>query len=205
MGELFRKLPVFGVRETPDEWLATLARVPMLRQPGEAWLYNTCSDIQGAGRACRGAAAACVPLGADLRAPGDVDTSFFVPDAKRGRLAPYHSSNPALGDSELWNEPPVFPSGAGGLVSTLADWHRFAQMLLAGGKGLLLPDSVTRMMTNHLTDEQRDEAALFLEGDGWGFGARSGLTAATGWGAPGRPRTSRPRRPRSASCSRRSR
>ena len=45
--ELFQKLPVFGPRETPDEWLATLARVPMLRQPGEAWLYNTCSDIQG--------------------------------------------------------------------------------------------------------------------------------------------------------------
>jgi CubicO group peptidase (beta-lactamase class C family) len=39
--ELFRKLPVFGPRETPDEWLATLAQVPMLRQPGEAWLYNT--------------------------------------------------------------------------------------------------------------------------------------------------------------------
>ena len=45
--ELFQKLPVFGARETPDEWLATLAQVPMLRQPGEAWLYNTCSDIQG--------------------------------------------------------------------------------------------------------------------------------------------------------------
>ena len=45
--ELFEKLPVFGPRETPDEWLATLAQVPMLRQPGEAWLYNTCSDIQG--------------------------------------------------------------------------------------------------------------------------------------------------------------
>jgi CubicO group peptidase (beta-lactamase class C family) len=45
--ELFQRLPVFGPRETPDEWLATLAGVPMLRQPGEAWLYNTCSDIQG--------------------------------------------------------------------------------------------------------------------------------------------------------------
>ena len=45
--ELFQKLPVFGPREAPDDWLATLARVPMLRQPGEAWLYNTCSDIQG--------------------------------------------------------------------------------------------------------------------------------------------------------------
>src|SRR2546423_9966414 len=45
--ELFHRLPVFGPQETPDEWVATLAEVPMLRQPGEAWLYNTCSDIQG--------------------------------------------------------------------------------------------------------------------------------------------------------------
>ena len=31
----------------PDEWMAALARIPLLYQPGEAWLYNTCSDIQG--------------------------------------------------------------------------------------------------------------------------------------------------------------
>src|SRR5438477_12844436 len=57
--ELFEKLPVFGPRETPDEWLATLAQVPMLRQPGEAWLVNRCSDIQGvvgSGVACGPAA-----------------------------------------------------------------------------------------------------------------------------------------------------
>jgi CubicO group peptidase (beta-lactamase class C family) len=45
--ELAQKLPMFGAPESPAEWLRTLASVPMLRQPGEAWLYNTCSDIQG--------------------------------------------------------------------------------------------------------------------------------------------------------------
>lgn len=40
---LFERLPVFGPHQGPDEWLATLASVPMLRQPGEAWLHNTCS------------------------------------------------------------------------------------------------------------------------------------------------------------------
>src|SRR5436190_18852143 len=35
-----------GVPE-PEAWPATLATIPMLRQPGEAWLYNTCSDILG--------------------------------------------------------------------------------------------------------------------------------------------------------------
>jgi CubicO group peptidase (beta-lactamase class C family) len=67
--ELFQKLPVFGARETPDEWLGTLAQVPMLRQPGEAWLYNTCSDIQGVLIArVSGGTAAGVPRRAHLRA-----------------------------------------------------------------------------------------------------------------------------------------
>lgn len=44
-----------------------------------------------------------------------------------------------LTDGALWREPPVFPSGAGGLVSTLADLHRFGRMLLADGGGLLTP------------------------------------------------------------------
>src|SRR4029077_11785437 len=31
----------------PGQWMGALARIPLLYQPGEAWLYNTCSDIQG--------------------------------------------------------------------------------------------------------------------------------------------------------------
>lgn len=31
----------------PDTWLGLLAQVPMLYQPGEAWLYGTSSDLQG--------------------------------------------------------------------------------------------------------------------------------------------------------------
>ena len=31
----------------PDEWMAALSRIPLLHQPGDAWLYNTCSDILG--------------------------------------------------------------------------------------------------------------------------------------------------------------
>jgi CubicO group peptidase (beta-lactamase class C family) len=31
----------------PDIWMAELARIPLLYQPGEAWLYDTCSTLQG--------------------------------------------------------------------------------------------------------------------------------------------------------------
>src|ERR1700716_964741 len=35
------------LRPDPDEWMVALSRIPLLYQPGEAWLYDTCSDLQG--------------------------------------------------------------------------------------------------------------------------------------------------------------
>ena len=173
--ELFEKLPVFEVRETPDEWLATLASVPMLRQPGEAWLYNTCSDIQGVLVARVSGQSLPQFVAERIFAPlGMTDTGFHVSAAKLNRL-------PAALDADQWMEPPVFPSGSGGLVSTLADWHRFGRMLLAGGGGLLSAESVLLMTTDHLTREQRDASTLFLEGAGWGFGGAVAADGRYGW------------------------
>jgi CubicO group peptidase (beta-lactamase class C family) len=176
--ELFQKLPVFGTQLTPEEWLATLAEVPMLRQPGEAWLYNTCSDIQGV----LIARVAGMPLPQFLAERvfeplGMTDTAFYVPAEKLDRLPPVHGTF----DPERWAEPPVFASGAGGLVSTLADWHRFGRMLLADGDGLLTAGSVGLITTDHLTQEQRDASTLFLEGDGWGYGGAVAADGRYGW------------------------
>jgi CubicO group peptidase (beta-lactamase class C family) len=160
VGVLFERLPVFDVRETPEEWLRTLASVPMLRQPGDAWLYNTCSDIQGVLIARIAKRPLAEVLAERIFEPLEmVDTAFQLPGA----------------------EPPVFASGGGGLVSTLADWHRFALMLLADGGGLLSRESVRRMTTDHLTQEQRDASTLFLEGAGWGYGGSVGPGARYGW------------------------
>ena len=85
--ELFERLPVFGVQETPDEWLATLAGVPMLGQPGEAWLYNTCSDIQGVLIARASGQPLPEFLTERIFAPlGMDDTGFHVPAEKLDRL-----------------------------------------------------------------------------------------------------------------------
>jgi CubicO group peptidase (beta-lactamase class C family) len=180
--ELFEKLPVFGTRETPDEWLATLAQVPMLRQPGDAWLYNTCSDLQGVLIARVSGQSLPEFLAERIFEPlGMSDTAFHVPAEKHDRLPPDHGPDLAPIDDGLWTEPPIFPSGSGGLVSTLADWHRFGRMLLGDGGGILSPKSVRLMMTDHLTQEQRDASTLFLEGAGWGFGGAVAADGRYGW------------------------
>jgi len=178
VGALFQKVPPFAYGVTPERWLADLAEVPLLCQPGEAWLYNTCSDIQGILVARVSGRTLPELLAERIFEPlGMVDTSFAVPPEKLDRLPPYHGPL----DDELWTEPPLFPSGAGGLVSTLADWQRFARMLLADGGGVLSPESVRSMTSDHLTQEQRDASTLFLEGAGWGFGGAVERDGRYGW------------------------
>ncbi|HET7760607.1 MAG TPA: serine hydrolase domain-containing protein [Gaiellaceae bacterium] len=182
VADLFRRLPPFGPPFAPDAWVAALAEVPLLRQPGEAWLYNTCSDLQGVLIARVSGRSLPQLLAERIFEPlGMIDTSFHVPPEKLERLAPFHGSQQMPIDERLWTEPPRFPSGAGGLASTLADWHRFGRMLLADGGGLLSPESVRLMTTDHLTQEQRDASTLFLEGAGWGYGGAVGPGERYGW------------------------
>src|SRR5207253_9894729 len=114
---------------------------------------------------------------------GITDTGFSVPTTSLDRLAASYGTDPATGALTLydaaadshWSRPPAFPSGAGGLVSTVDDYLAFGQMLLNkgkhGGTRFLSRLSVEAMTTNQLTDAQRASAGLFLgDNRGWGFG-----------------------------------
>ncbi|MET9533712.1 serine hydrolase domain-containing protein [Streptomyces sp. NPDC006649] len=200
VGLLFSELrqgpPQSEAVPAPDEWVATLSRIPLLHQPGDAWLYNTCSDILGVLIARVSGRSLPEFLAERLFGPlGMTDTGFEVPPAERHRLTGFYRTTPdglepvASADGE-WGSPPAFPSGAGGLVSTADDWYAFARMLLAdgaaGGRQLLSPESVRLMTTDHLTSDQRAASTLFLEGQGWGFGGSVDVTDADPWNVPGR-------------------
>ncbi|MGV9273342.1 serine hydrolase domain-containing protein [Streptomyces griseosporeus] len=177
----------------PDAWLARLAEVPMLHQPGEAWLYGTASALQGL-LATRVSGLTLPEFLAEriFEPLGMKDTAFEVPAAKRDRFTWAYAPS-ETGELRLTDIPdgdfsavPRFASGGGGLVSTADDWLAFARMLLSGGGDVLSPTSVSRMTSNHLTAAQRENATLFLEGQGWGYGGQVDVDPIDPWNVPGR-------------------
>ncbi|MFD8673114.1 serine hydrolase domain-containing protein [Streptomyces seoulensis] len=181
-----------------DELLAELAKVPLLHQPGEAWLYNTSSDLQGA--LITRATGQPLPdfLAERIFEPlGMRDTGFSVPEQDLHRLPTAYQPGPdgtlkvAETFNDGWDRLPAFPSGAGGLVSTADDYLTFARMLLArgetaDGRRLLSPESVARMTSDQLTPAQRESSPLFLEGQGWGYGGSVDIERTEPWHVPGR-------------------
>jgi CubicO group peptidase (beta-lactamase class C family) len=141
---------------TPDEYLARLGELPLAGQPGATWNYS--SDVLSVllGRA----AARPVDrlLAERVTGPLGLTGTGFQGDPQRlatayvpidGRLDVF---DPADGVS---SRPPVFPSLAGGLVSTAPDVLAFLTALADGGGGVLSPASVAAMTSDALTDAQR--------------------------------------------------
>jgi CubicO group peptidase (beta-lactamase class C family) len=165
----------------PDEWIRLLGTVPLLYQPGERWLYHVGSEVLGV----LIARAAGQPLDVFLRERvfeplGMVDTGFATDHVER--LGTCYARNPETGESMVydppdgqWTKPPAFPSGGGGLVSTVDDFHAFARMLLAGGRlpdgsRLLSRPSVELMTTDHIGAGPGVPGPLPDGSQGWGFG-----------------------------------
>jgi CubicO group peptidase (beta-lactamase class C family) len=170
----------------PDEWVRRLGQLPLMAQPGERWMYNTGSDVLGVLLARASGKALEAFLRERLFEPLEMrDTGFSVPEASLDRLATSYWTDPASGMLTVydeprggqWSRPPTFPSGAGGLVSTIDDYLAFGQMLLSRGKHgqerILSRLSVELMTTDQLTPEQKAGPSIvsgFLDGHGWGFG-----------------------------------
>jgi CubicO group peptidase (beta-lactamase class C family) len=168
---------------TPDAWLTALAGLPLSYPPGDHFHYSHATDVLGflVGRIC----------GMDFRdflfkrifePLGMVDTDFWVPHGKRGRMAKMYRLTDDMSALEvapfpLADAPPAFCGGGGGLISTLDDYLRFARMLLGNGAvdgvRLLKSETVALMWTNRLTDAQREIPFMgipFWAGQGFGLG-----------------------------------
>ena len=165
----------------PDEWLSRRGTLPLLYQPGERWLYHTGSDVLGV----LIARAAGRPFDAVIEERifeplGMVDTGFST--SQLDRLGTGYTIDPETGEHLVhdapdgqWFTPPAFPSGGGGLVSTVDDMYAFARMLLSGGRlpdgsRLLSRPSVEAMTTDQIGVDRGAPGPIPAGTQGWGFG-----------------------------------
>jgi CubicO group peptidase (beta-lactamase class C family) len=179
---LERELSTFGPPQpatTPDPatWLARLAELPLLAQPGERWLYQSGSQVLGV-LASRAAGMSFERvLDEWIFAPlGMKDTAFYAADPSRLATA-YEDHDGVLEVSDaaagVWSRPPAFPDGGGGLVSTADDMVAFGRMLMRGGDCVLSTELVSEMTRDQLTPDQRANVwpgFSFLDDRGWGYG-----------------------------------
>jgi CubicO group peptidase (beta-lactamase class C family) len=182
----------------PDVWMSRWRDVPLLHQPGEQWTYNTSADLLSVLIARASGRPLEVFLSERVLEPlGMGDTGFSVPEQHLDRFTTsYTPTDDGLqvfddARSGQWAAPPAFPSGAGGLVSTVPDFLRFAQMMVnggsLGGERILARTTVEAMGTNQLTQAQR-AATRWIPGyfDDWGWGLGVAVrTRRTGPESPG--------------------
>jgi CubicO group peptidase (beta-lactamase class C family) len=171
---------------SPDEWIMRFARLPLMQQPGESWLYHTGSDILGVLIARAAGTPFETFLTERIFAPlGMHDTGFHVPEAEIDRLATSYMMDRETGRTVVydagrggrWSRPPAFASGGGGLVSTADDYLAFSRMMLNfgrydGGRILSRP-TIELMTTDQLTPTQKAASPFypgFWDANGWGFG-----------------------------------
>ena len=185
---------------TPDEWIARLAALPLIGQPGAGFYYGHSIDLLGFLIArIEGA-----PLGEVLarrifRPLGMVDTGFIVPPEKRGRRAAMHGFDAqgklirlaaVPGGAALAERPNdmAYEGGGAGLWSTVDDYATFARLFVGGGAvdgvRLLKPETVDLMSTNRLSEAQRAAAKtlgmpVFTAGNGFGLGVAVTIDPAT--------------------------
>jgi len=181
-GDLIKKAysdaHIFAGQFDNREFAERIARLPLARQPGTLWRYGHSVDVVGriieivSGQSLYGFLRQRVfePLGM-------TSTKFVLEgDAEWARMAePLPSDDILLQAERERRAHPEWQSGGGGLVSTITDYARFAQMLLNGGKldgrQYLSPKAFKLMTTDHIgpgSGVARDY--FYFPGDGFGFG-----------------------------------
>ena len=170
LGPLSRAYGQLSLRQDQDHWLAEVAALPLVHQPGERLTYSHATEVLGIALSRIEGKPLHTVLSERIFEPlGMPDTGFFSSPDKRGRTATMYrlDEQSGLRDDAMGPIPvtePRFCQGGAGLVSTVDDYLRFVRMLLGGGEvdgvRVLSEESVRLMRTDRLTEEQKRQPFL---------------------------------------------
>ncbi len=180
---------------TTADFLRHLATIPLAHAPSSTFHYSICTDILGVlcERATRTRFDRLVKTRI-LDPLGMADTAWFVRQPDMARVAMGMPNDPLV--AQMWasyriDQDPgdtAYFKGGAGMVSTTADYAKFCQMILDGGRGngvrLLSPATVRFMLSDHTLGMAGSTAAS--TGPGYGFGLGFAVRRQEGMGvAPG--------------------
>ncbi len=192
--KIYRELKIrsSGSADTMESFLDKLAKVPLVYQPGERWMYSLSTDICGALVEVISGKPFAQYLQDEIFGPlGMTDTAFFVAPDKVDRFCANYQRGP---DKKLkpiddpatsqFTKDPGFKSGGGGLTGTTADYMKFCEMLRRGGEldghRVIGPRTLAMMHMNHLAggkDLTQMAIGSFSETSNEGVGFGLGLAS----------------------------
>lgn len=192
----FADADLFAAGLDNDAVAQKIARLPLAEQPGTVWDYGHSMDVLGRVIEVVSGKSLFEFEKERLFGPlGMTDTTYYVADpAKHRRIA---ETVPGDGDFRTGSarNPRLFTkleSGGGGLVTTIGDFSRFAQMLLNGGeldgRRYLKPGTFATMTTNHVAPATSvKRGSYYFPGDGFGYGLGFGVRTEPGNASPPPP------------------
>jgi CubicO group peptidase (beta-lactamase class C family) len=193
--KIYHEGHLFDGKFDNKEFAERIAKLPLSRQPGTLWRYGHSTDVLG--RVIE------IVSGTTLYAfekerifdPLGMTSTRYVltTDEERARMARPLPTDQILLEGERDRlAHPEWESGGGGLLSTITDYARFAQMLLNGGefdgKRYLSPAAFKDMTTDHIgpgSGVGRDY--WYFPGDGFGYGYGIGVRTDPGNARPPPP------------------
>ncbi|MCY4357852.1 MAG: serine hydrolase [Gammaproteobacteria bacterium] len=180
---------IFSTETSLEEMMSLLADIPLMNQPGSQFRYSVGPDVALRLVEVLSGMSAEEYLAQNLTEPlGMTDTGYWVGPDKASRLGPVHwwREGDLVPIDEEYGKPTggvlvnpwsvnsytfehEFRGGSFGLLSTAADYWRFAQAMLNGGElngaRILGQRTVGFMTSDHFTAQQRYTAATT-----WGLG-----------------------------------
>lgn len=177
------------------DFVAKLTTLPLAEQPGTLWDYGFSTDVLGrVVEVISGKTLFQFEKERLLDPLGMTETAFYVADpVKFPRIAepmPEDRNISPMTEVRDTRWPVTWESGGAGMVGTVGDYARFAQMLLNGGtfdgRRYLRPETIQLMASDHIGPETgiaRDQNYYpgASSGFGLGFAVRTSVPPGTSW------------------------